>query len=567
MRLTIAWTEVRLPCSSLPADRQPCKDTSMPISFQCPECDKSFRVPDEKRGKRIKCSGCSVVVTVPDDDEEIEDDLKPARRSKNSGKSKGKRSKGKSSGGSPGMWIGIAGGGVVVIGLVIWLMMPSKPAAGPGNTTPGQSGSSSADGQPVDRTQDRNRLKTLTLAMHNHHNLHLQLPVADRPENFGPDGRTWLSWRVHVLPFLSKDDLYKKFHLNEPWDSPHNKTLIDQMPDEYRSGSEQGTNTRMQTLTGPNALFFQRKVRFRDITDGMSNTLMLVQVGLDKAVPWTKPDDVVFDPANPLVGFGNVGQSFLCATSDGMVREISSTIDAKSLAAAASARGGEIINLSNFSVEQPRPAAATTPMPNADPLKGQMQQIGLAMHNHHDQYRRFPVADVAQYFDAQGRPNLSWRVHLLPLLGQAALYQEFHMNEPWNSPHNSQLINKMPAVYQNASRQGSKTPFVVFTGAQTPFSQKLGPSISSFIDGSSNTILAVAVADDKMVTWTEPVDISFDPNSPLAGVGTIPPLGLPVLMTDGSFARVKPTVPPDMFKSLVTPSGGEIVDLSSILTK
>lgn len=340
----------------------------MSISFQCPECDKSFRVADDKRGKRIKCSGCSTVVTVPDDDEEVDAEPEPVRRSKNSGKGKAKP-KGKSVGFPPGVWIGVAGAAVVAIGLLIWMMVPRGP---------------SAEQVAADVKQDRSRLQKLGLAMYNYHDTHMQFPVADFPAtNFGPDGRPHLSWRVHLLPVLSHLDLYNQFHLNEPWDSPHNVKLIDQMPDEFRSGSGQGTSTRMVTLTGPHGLFFQRKVGLRDITDGSSNTVMIVQVGPDKAVPWTKPDDVEFDPANPLVAFGKIGKTFLCTMADGMVREIDATIDAKTMAAIASAKGGEIVDLAKLSTPQagqgstpsavsptgakqtPATPAASTPQSNA----------------------------------------------------------------------------------------------------------------------------------------------------------------------------------------------------------
>jgi hypothetical protein len=46
-----------------------------------------------------------------------------------------------------------------------------------------------------------------------------------------------------------------------------------------------------------------------------------------------------------------------------------------------------------------------------------LKQLALAMHNYHDTYRAFPAAYNT---DAEGRPLLSWRVHLLPFLEQQA---------------------------------------------------------------------------------------------------------------------------------------------------
>ena len=46
-------------------------------------------------------------------------------------------------------------------------------------------------------------------------------------------GKPLLSWRVHILPFLEEGELYKQFRLDEPWDSEHNRKLIEKMPDAY----------------------------------------------------------------------------------------------------------------------------------------------------------------------------------------------------------------------------------------------------------------------------------------------------------------------------------------------
>src|SRR5690606_33504900 len=67
-----------------------------------------------------------------------------------------------------------------------------------------------------------------------------------------------------------------------------------------------------------------------------------------------------------------------------------------------------------------------------------LKQMGLAMHNYHDSKGQFPAGD-------QG--GLSWRVHLLPLLGHEELYRQFKLDEPWDSAHNKPLIEKRPDVY------------------------------------------------------------------------------------------------------------------------
>src|SRR5262249_19251820 len=73
-----------------------------------------------------------------------------------------------------------------------------------------------------------------------------------------------------------------------------------------------------------------------------------------------------------------------------------------------------------------------------------LKQIGLAMHDYHRAHGTFPPAYSTS---PDGKPLLSWRVHILPFLGQKALYDEFHKDEPWDSEHNKTLISRMPAVY------------------------------------------------------------------------------------------------------------------------
>ncbi len=75
-----------------------------------------------------------------------------------------------------------------------------------------------------------------------------------------------------------------------------------------------------------------------------------------------------------------------------------------------------------------------------------LKQLALAMHNYYDAKKSFPPA--ASY-NKNGKPLLSWRVHLLPYLEQEALYREFHLDEPWDSEHNRKLIEKMPQVFRS----------------------------------------------------------------------------------------------------------------------
>ena len=80
--------------------------------------------------------------------------------------------------------------------------------------------------------QIANNLKQVGLAMHNHPKADGRFPA---PAIQGPDGKPLLSWRVAILPYLEENELYLSFKLDEPWDSPHNKPLLERMPYLYAS--------------------------------------------------------------------------------------------------------------------------------------------------------------------------------------------------------------------------------------------------------------------------------------------------------------------------------------------
>ncbi len=120
--------------------------------------------------------------------------------------------------------------------------------------------------------------------------------------------------------------------------------------------------------------------------------------------------------------------------------------------------------------------------------------------------------------DAAGTPLLSWRVGILPFLGAEAakLHAEFRQGEAWDSPHNLALVTQMPAVYEGfAPRHGDPmTPYQVFAGAGTAFDGQTGLATKDFPDGK----LTVLVGESgRMVPWTKPQDIAFDPTTPILG--------------------------------------------------
>jgi prepilin-type N-terminal cleavage/methylation domain-containing protein/prepilin-type processing-associated H-X9-DG protein len=190
-----------------------------------------------------------------------------------------------------------------------------------------------------------------------------------------------------------------------------------------------------------------------------------------------------------------------------------------------------------------------------------MKQIGLAMHNYVSANNAFPAPVIA---DKDGKPLLSWRVAILPYLEQQELYNKFHLDEPWDSPHNKALIDEMPNVYVCPSRgqvQPGTTTYRMFVG-QGAFSEKdQGTPLAGITDGTSNTIMVVEAAE--AVPWTRPdSDLEFDPDAKasLQGAGSPHPGGFNALFADGSVRFIKDSVAAQVFRALITRAGGEVIN-------
>ncbi len=183
----------------------------------------------------------------------------------------------------------------------------------------------------ADRMTSVNNLRQIAIAMHNYHDSYKRFPAH---AIYSADGKPLLSWRVAILPYLEQDNLYRRFKLDEPWDSEHNKKLMKQMPPVYAvpgAKAKEPHLTFYQGFVGKGAFFEGEKgTTLGGITDGTSNTLMVVEAG--DAVPWTKPEDLPYDSEKPLPKLGGPrAGDFNAAWCDGSVRLIKKTIDPKVL--------------------------------------------------------------------------------------------------------------------------------------------------------------------------------------------------------------------------------------------
>ena len=190
-----------------------------------------------------------------------------------------------------------------------------------------------------------------------------------------------------------------------------------------------------------------------------------------------------------------------------------------------------------------------------------IKQIGLTMHGYHDANGRFPTDIV----DADGKPILSWRVHLLPYIEQNQLYQQIDRTKAWDDPANKKLWDKMPKVYAFPGR-AAKPGMTYF---QMPFSKKglafkrpgEGRNLTSVTDGLSNTIMVVEARD--AVNWMKPDDVAIDDNI-MPKFGDAKERIFIVGMGDGSVRSLSQSIKMKTLKALLTPTGGEVYDYEEL---
>jgi hypothetical protein len=168
---------------------------------------------------------------------------------------------------------------------------------------------------------------------------------------------------------------------------------------------------------------------------------------------------------------------------------------------------------------------------------------------------RFPPAAL---YDKYGRPTLSWRVLILPYLGQNALFTEFRLDEAWDSFENSKLLSRMPPVYK-VNLRGQKTEETYYQGFQgngAIFQGKAGTTLGEIMDGTANTLLVVESA--RGVPWTKPDDLSYSSTEPLPTIGFRRD-GFVAAFCDGSIRFIRRSTREATVRALITRDGGETI--------
>lgn len=295
----------------------------MPIIFSCPHCGTKSQVADQYAGQSGPCAACGKPVTIP-----FPGGGAGAAAAAGAGAAVGM---------SAIIIIAVLALSLVVLvacgGILVALALPAVQSAR----------------EAARRTMCSNNLKQISIALLNYQDANGSLPpayIADK------DGKPMHSWRVLLLPYLEQKPLYDQYNFNEPWDSPNNLRVAEMMPQVFQCPTDptMGRTTDYMVIVGKETPFEGAKAcRMTDISDGTSNTIMVVEVK-NSGVTWTQPKDIDFAASSFVLNKGPDGDigshhasGTVAAMCDGSVRTIPKNTQPADVKAMATKAGGELL--------------------------------------------------------------------------------------------------------------------------------------------------------------------------------------------------------------------------------
>ncbi len=147
--------------------------------------------------------------------------------------------------------------------------------------------------------QKMNSLKQIGLATHNYHAIHGHLP----PRCFtDPAGKPLQSWRVAILPLIEQQAAYDAFNLKEPWNAASNQKVAATQIPVYRNGKSETTKTTFRAPVMKGSLWEGDGPprQFGQMTDGLSNTIAVIDAPLSAATAWANPEPWLISAEDPM---------------------------------------------------------------------------------------------------------------------------------------------------------------------------------------------------------------------------------------------------------------------------
>jgi hypothetical protein len=179
------------------------------------------------------------------------------------------------------------------------------------------------------------------------------------------------------------------------------------------------------------------------------------------------------------------------------------------------------------------------------------KKLARAFGKYHAAHGHYPPA---ARFNKDGEAVLSWRVELLPYLGEGALHKQFKLDEPWDSLHNKKLLKKMPAVFKSPwSWTPWKTRYQAFAGKGSVFDGKEGVRKRDIKKGVP-TILVAEAESFLAVAWTKPADLPYAADK-LPDVFSPTSFGFSALLVDGTVQTITKSIKPETLHAWIRRGG------------
>jgi prepilin-type processing-associated H-X9-DG protein len=210
-------------------------------------------------------------------------------------------------------------------------------------------------GPAAPRSQCKNNLLQIAIALHNYHERFGSFPPAYIADE---NGRPIHSWRVLILPFLDLQPLYNLYRFDEPWDGPNNWPLADRFAtifscpsDEHSGEKDDPKTTNYLAVIGPETVWpGDRPTSISEISDGTSKTILVVEVA-NSGIRWSEPRDLhvtqMAPTINPKAGQGISSRHKGGATvmmCDGSARFLSDSLPVEKLRAMLTAHSGDKVS-------------------------------------------------------------------------------------------------------------------------------------------------------------------------------------------------------------------------------
>ncbi len=173
---------------------------------------------------------------------------------------------------------------------------------------------------------------------------------------------------------------------------------------------------------------------------------------------------------------------------------------------------------------------------------------------------------------ADGKPLMSWRVALLPVMEYEHIYEKLRLNEPWDSAHNAALLKQVdPRLFaSNAKTPDGHADMLAVIGKGFGFSPTESRngrgvvSIGSVTDGMSYTAFLVEVEPAMSVPWAKPEDYKFNPDQPTKGLGAPEDKFFQAVFGDTRVQRVSKDESVETLRRLFNRSDGKAYELKTL---